>query len=480
MSALSKIERYMQAMAAGFQSAKAGGLKVAYRFQLTGPEGGTWTISIVDGKCSISQGAPAHADTSVTMSTAHYYALAEGSLDAVDAFNKGQIKVRGDLAYARKFVELFPPWASRVLPGEPPEIQPTPPAAEPAPTEPTLADYLRAMPRGFRPDIAGGLRVVYQFRLTGSGGGTWTVTVADRMCSMAEGEVGSPSAIIHMSGVDFVKLAQGELDTTRAYSQGKIRVSGDLGLAAKIRDIFGPWADHVETAPVESPPSPPTPEPKPTPTPVPTPTPSPSGPVNPTLLNGSFDDFQPFVRDGEAKVWKESQFPERYGMHWTLALVSEGKSRPHLMDSGTFGRFTQKYFGGGGLDYHVHGRHSQVITSRYQFDVVFMQTVAAQPGQDYAFHGNCVSFFKGTDNPATHGKIFKSAGIDATGGRDYSSPSVVWGERDGRDHEWRHLMIKARAQADLITVFIRVENTERDVGSTELNIIHLDQFELES
>jgi putative sterol carrier protein len=480
MSALSKSDRYMQAMAAGFQSAKAGGLRIVYQFQLTGAEGGTWGISIADGKCSVSQGAPPRADTTVTMSTAHYYELAEGKLDAVDAFNKGQIRVSGDLAYARKFVELFPPWASFVLPDAPPETTPTPPAPEPAPLEPTLADYVRAMPKGFRPDKAGGLRAVYHFRLTGDGGGDWTVTVADRNCTVAEGKVGSPSATIRMSGVDFVKLAQGALDTTRAYSQGKIKVSGDLGLATKIRDIFGPWADYVETTPRPEPAPSPTPEPKPTPTPEPSPTPPPAGPVNPTLLNGSFDDFQPFIRDGGAKVWKEPQFPERYGAHWTLVTVSEGESRMHLMDSETFGRFTQKYFGGGGLNYHVHGSHSQVITSRYQFDMVLMQTVAAQPGREYAFHGNCVSYFKGTDNPATHGKVFKTVGIDPTGGRDYSSPNVVWGDRDGRDHEWRHVTIQAKARANTITVFIRLENTERDVGTTELNIIHLDQFELES
>jgi hypothetical protein len=179
-------------------------------------------------------------------------------------------------------------------------------------------------------------------------------------------------------------------------------------------------------------------------------------------------------------VWKEPQFPERYGAHWTLVVVSEGKSRIHLMDSGTFGRFAQKYFGGGGLDYHVHGRHSQVLTSRYRFDVVFMQTVAAQPGREYTFEGNVVSFYKGTDNPPTHGKMFKTLGIDPTGGRDYSSSAVVWGERDGRDHEWRHPVVRAKARADAITVFIQLENTERDVGRTELNIIHLDQFTLES
>ena len=61
----------------------------------------------------------------------------------------------------------------------------------------------------------------------------------------------------------------------------------------------------------------------------------------------------------------------------------------------------------------------------------------------------------------------------------WDSPTVVWGERDGKDNEWRYPKIKAKAQAAAITVFIRLENVEPDVGITELNTVHLDNFKLE-
>lgn len=197
-------------------------------------------------------------------------------------------------------------------------------------------------------------------------------------------------------------------------------------------------------------------------------------------MNGSFDEYQPYVRKGDTKVWKEDQFPERYGQYWTLETIREKSGRRfHPMDSGVFGKFTQKYFRGGGRDYHIHGRHSQVITSRYEFDLVLYQTVAAQPGRDYTFSGSLVSFFQGTSGPPVHDKIFKTLGIDPTGGHDYGAATVVWGERDGRDNEWRYPTLKVKAQAEAITVFIRLENKESDVGETELNIIHLDNFRLE-
>lgn len=197
-------------------------------------------------------------------------------------------------------------------------------------------------------------------------------------------------------------------------------------------------------------------------------------------MNGSFDEYQPYHRDGENKFWKEPQFPEEYGKYWTLQLISERKSRIHVMNSGVYGKFAQKYFGGKGLDYHQHGRYSQVIASRYGYSLVFYQTIQAQPNHDYTLKGMIVSFYKGTSGERADGKIFKTIGIDPTGGRDYNAATVVWGDRDGKDNEWRYPALKVKAQANAITVFIRIENTEKDVGETELNLVHLERFELES
>jgi hypothetical protein len=217
--------------------------------------------------------------------------------------------------------------------------------------------------------------------------------------------------------------------------------------------------------------------PAPTPT-TPAPTPVPSGTINPSLLNGSFDDYQAYIRKGEAVFWKEPRFPEEIGQHWKLKIRREKKNRTHFLSSKTFGEFTAKYFGGGGRDYHIHGRHSQVVTSQYYFDVIFSQTVVAQPGKEYTFNGAIVSFYKGTSGERADGKIFKTIGIDPTGGGDYQNSAVVWGERDGKDNEWRYPSVRAAAQSQAITVFIRLENVEENVGQTELNIVHLENFTL--
>ncbi|MDX1520373.1 MAG: SCP2 sterol-binding domain-containing protein [Anaerolineae bacterium] len=374
-----------------------------------------------------------------------------------------------------------PPTPQPPTPQPPTPQPPAPQPPTPQPPAPTIADYVRAMPNGFRADKARGMNTVYQFNL--SGGGLWTVGVTSGQVQVAQGQPYPPHVTIHMNDSDFIKLSKGQLNAIQAFQRGQLRVQGDPNLALKITEIFAPWGDAVgqPTPPKPPAPQPPTPQPPtpqpPTPQP-PTPQP-PSGNVNPKLLNGSFDEYQPYMRDNEAKVWKEPQFPEEYGKYWTLDLIKERKRRIHVMNSGTFGRFTQKYFGGSGLDYHQHGRYSQVVTSQYGFDLVFHQTVAAQPGKEYTFNGMIVSFYKGTGGERKDGVIFKTIGIDPTGGTQWDSPAIVWGERDGKDNEWRYPSIKATAQGNAITVFIRLENTEKDVGSTELNIVHLENFKLE-
>ena len=37
---------------------------------------------------------------------------------------------------------------------------------------------------------------------------------------------------------DFLKLAQGALDPTMAFMQGKLKVAGDMGVAMKLQSLF--------------------------------------------------------------------------------------------------------------------------------------------------------------------------------------------------------------------------------------------------
>ncbi len=198
----------------------------------------------------------------------------------------------------------------------------------------TTQQYIDAMKQSFQASKAGGLRITYQFQVSGSGGGTWGISIADGRCNITPGAPSRADVSITMSVENYLKLAAGNLNVMAAYQQGQIQVGGNPQLALKFTELFSPWASRVGQAPASAPP-PPSPEPTPsTPTPSPTPAPTPSTPtpsptpaptapmptsgpaptpgsVYPQLMNGGFNEFQLYHREGQgAKVWKEDRFPD--------------------------------------------------------------------------------------------------------------------------------------------------------------------------
>jgi hypothetical protein len=57
-------------------------------------------------------------------------------------------------------------------------------------------------------------------------------------------------------------------------------------------------------------------------------------------------------------------------------------------------------------------------------------------------------------DPTDHGDLFQRVGIDPTGGTDWQSPNVVWGEMRMQYDEFGLFSVEAVAEAELITVFI--------------------------
>ena len=94
------------------------------------------------------------------------------------------------------------------------------------------------IPGAFRAEKAAGVDVVFQFVLSGSGGGTWHVKVKEGKCEVGEGPHERPTTTIRMADEDFVKLIQGELNSMKAYTTGKLKVEGDLMKSQLIEKLF--------------------------------------------------------------------------------------------------------------------------------------------------------------------------------------------------------------------------------------------------
>ncbi len=102
----------------------------------------------------------------------------------------------------------------------------------------SVASIMENLPAVFLPEKAVGLDLVFQFRITGDGGGEWYARIHDGRCSSAAGVHDSPTTTIIMSRQDFMALVQGRLDAMQAFTTGRLKVEGDLMKSQLIQEIF--------------------------------------------------------------------------------------------------------------------------------------------------------------------------------------------------------------------------------------------------
>ncbi len=91
------------------------------------------------------------------------------------------------------------------------------------------------------------------------------------------------------------------------------------------------------------------------------------------------------------------------------------------------------------------------------------QQVTAVPGATYCFsvwgHAwsdrNSDDWYSATpDRPQDDGQLYQKVGIDPTGGTDWQSPTVIWGDARKQYDYFGEFVITATAQAEQITVFM--------------------------
>lgn len=77
-----------------------------------------------------------------------------------------------------------------------------------------------------------------QLNLTGPGGGHWRIRLHAHGGSVTEGKDEAADLVVTMSARDFVALQLDRLPLTAFITEGRIQVSGDLALAAKLQGII--------------------------------------------------------------------------------------------------------------------------------------------------------------------------------------------------------------------------------------------------
>ncbi len=103
----------------------------------------------------------------------------------------------------------------------------------------TVKETFDAMPGRFKTDRAQGVNAVIQYDITGEGGGTYNVSIADGKCALQEGPAASPTLTLTMSAQDWLDMVSGKLNGQMAFMSGKLKLKGDMGLAMKLAGMFG-------------------------------------------------------------------------------------------------------------------------------------------------------------------------------------------------------------------------------------------------
>lgn len=104
---------------------------------------------------------------------------------------------------------------------------------------PEVKEIFERLGDRFRAEASEGVDAVFQFDITGDGGGIWNVYVKEGACQIQDGSHDSPTVTLSMTTETWLGITNRSLGTMDAFFTGKLKVSGDLTLAQRIPKIFG-------------------------------------------------------------------------------------------------------------------------------------------------------------------------------------------------------------------------------------------------
>lgn len=113
---------------------------------------------------------------------------------------------------------------------------------EPRPKKPkgpqvSVADIFGTMEARVNPEGIAGVEADYGYNITGEDGGEWTVSVHGGQVKVLEG-LHDPDVTTTVSAKDWIAITLGQLDGMTAFSSGRLKVEGDMGLLTKATKFF--------------------------------------------------------------------------------------------------------------------------------------------------------------------------------------------------------------------------------------------------
>ena len=101
----------------------------------------------------------------------------------------------------------------------------------------TVADIFGTMEARVNPAGVAGVTANFAYHVTGEGGGDYTVCVANGAVQVRVG-IHEPTVTSTITAADWIDLTLGKLDGMTAFTSGRLKVEGDLGLMGKAARFF--------------------------------------------------------------------------------------------------------------------------------------------------------------------------------------------------------------------------------------------------
>ncbi len=102
----------------------------------------------------------------------------------------------------------------------------------------TIGEVFEKMPGIFNSDAAAGMTKTIQWNITGEESWVWAFQIVDGVGQLIPGGVEKPDITFTISAKHWLAIAEGKLDSMKAFMTGKLKVKGDMTIAVKLPQLF--------------------------------------------------------------------------------------------------------------------------------------------------------------------------------------------------------------------------------------------------
>jgi putative sterol carrier protein len=102
----------------------------------------------------------------------------------------------------------------------------------------TIESLIAMIPKTLPGEKAKNADTVVQLNVTGSQAGQWNVVIKGGNVNVEKGTHASPELTVTADTADILAVADGKLDPTTAFMQGKAKVQGDVTEAMELAKAF--------------------------------------------------------------------------------------------------------------------------------------------------------------------------------------------------------------------------------------------------